>query len=500
MMKFGRMNCSLSSVRSSVVLLSLCFSALALTFSGCSKAERTAIGSNIDSPIAMVSHPTLPVSYVLNAVLGGEYDKGSVQAFEVSPRSAIKLLGTSEAPRLGTALAVAKNGAFLVAGFSGTVSELRVFQLDAQGIATPSSNASDRLVLPAGRIGSVKLVQLTGQQDWLVVISQADRSYEAKLFVYRYTPAVGFQKLLSAPDDFYTPSRESALGAYTMAWGSPIVFESLGLMVAFPYGTLGYLGVRPSALDWVTGKADTSSPLVDMRIVSALVVDLNRLRAGENSQAALGFVPLAFNAEGQAGNAQNADAPENRTLEFRTSYQSALAIDTTGSSCQPNAPAAALTANSAVVTLNNRGADLVALGGFNTVSNELRARLEQGQKQPVLGNLLKPQPLYITPALTGAAETDTLIPALQLVRAPNLCTLMWLRVERGRSILGEERSQFQVMTAAVGSEQAKLSSPLPGMASFAVNGSVVLGGSFGANQLQQFNFDGTSLQAGGFFK
>jgi len=142
----------------------------------------------------------------------------------------------------------------------------------------------------------------------------------------------------------------------------------------------------------------------------------------------------------------------------------------------------------------------VALGGFNTVASELRARLEQGQKQPVLGNLLQPRPLYVTPSLIGSAEADTFIPALKLVRSANLCTLMWLRVERGRSILGEERSQFQIMTAAVGGEQTKLSSPLLGMAAFAVNGSVVLGGSFGANQLQQFNFDGSNLQAGGLFK
>jgi hypothetical protein len=177
-----------------------------------------------------------------------------------------------------------------------------------------------------------------------------------------------------------------------------------------------------------------------------------------------------------------------------------MAIDASGSMCQPNAPATALAANTAVVTLNNRVADLVALGGFNTVASELRLRLDQGQKQPVLGNLLQPQPLYMTPAITGSSETDTLIPALQLVRSSNLCTLLWLRVERGRSILGEERSQFQMMTAAVGSEQAKFSSPLLGMAAFAVNGSVVLGGSFGTNQLQQFNFDGSNLQAGGLFK
>jgi len=499
-MKFGRMNRSLTSLRYPFVLLALSLSCVVSALSGCSSAQRSAIGANVDSPVAIASHPTLPVSYVLNAVLGGEFDTGSLQSFEVTAGRDIRLLGTNEAPRLGTALAVAQTGGFLVAGFSGSVAELRVFQIDAQGRATLSTQPSDRVILPAGRIGEVKLFQPAGQQDWLVVVSQADRSFEAKVFVYRYSSSTGFQKLLSAPEDFYSPSRDSPLGSYTMAWGSPIVFESLGLMVAFPYGTLGYLGVRPSVLDWVTGKTDSPNTSADFRIVSAMVVDLNRLSSGATVPSALGFVPLAFNAEGKAGNAQNVDAPENKTVEFRTSYQSALAIDSTGSVCQPNAPATALAANTAVVTLNNRVADLVALGGFNTVASELRARLEQGQKQPVLGNLLQPRPLYVTPSLIGSAEADTFIPALKLVRSANLCTLMWLRVERGRSILGEERSQFQIMTAAVGGEQTKLSSPLLGMAAFAVNGSVVLGGSFGANQLQQFNFDGSNLQAGGLFK
>ena len=470
-------------------------------FSGCGKAQRASIGNGVDSPIAMASHPTLPITYVLNAVLGGEYETGSLQSFSLSAGASPQLLSAQNSPRLGTAIAVAKTGEFLMAGFSGSTPEIQVYLLDKNGAATQSAQEFDRLTLPAGRIGTLQVVRLAGQQDWTVVASFADRSYEAQIFVYQYSPLTGFRKLLSTPGDFYSPSRDNILGAYTLAWGSPVVFESLGILAAFPYGTLGYLGLNPTALDWLSGKAATTNALSDLRTVSTLVVDLNRLISGAVVESSLGYAPIAFNENGKPGN-PNADASssENASYSFRTSYQSAYAIDSSSSYCVPNSPVASLAINTAVVATNGQSVDVIALGGFNAVAAQLRTRLEQGERQPVLGNVLIPQPVSMASQMPELTDIRTLIPQFQLIQSSGLCTLAWLRVEQRRSSLGAEKSRLQIVTAQSAAEQAQVESPLLGLASFSVNGSSILTGSFGTNQLQQFKFDGSKIQAGGLFQ
>lgn len=470
-------------------------------FSGCGKAQRASIGNRVDSPIAMATHPSLPVTYVLNAVLGGEYETGSLQSFSLSSDRPPQLLSAQKSPRLGTAMAVAKTGEFLLAGFSGSAPEILVYRLDKNGIATRSAEEFDRLTLPAGRIGTLQVVRLSGQQDWTVVASISDRSFEAQFFVYQYSPQSGFRKLLSTPGDFYRPSRDNSLGAYTLAWGSPVVFESLGVLAAFPYGSLGYLGLNPTALDWLSGKTAPSNALSDLRTVSILVVDLNRLIAGSSVESSLGYAPTAFNQEGRSGN-PNADASssENSTYSFRTSYQSAYAIDSSSSFCAPNSPVASLAINTAVVATNGQSVDVIAFGGFNTVAAQLRTRLEQGERQPVLGNVLSPQPVSMVSQMPELTDIRTLIPQFELIQSGGLCTLAWLRVEQRRSSLGAEKSRIQVVTAQSAAEQAQIESPVLGLASFSVNGSTLLTGSFGTNQLQQFKFDGSKIQAGGLFQ
>lgn len=474
----------------------LCWASLLL---GCAKVSRPAIGEAIDSPIALASHPTLPVSYVLNAVLGGEYDTGSLQSYGVNPGTTPQLLATEAAPRLGTAVAVAKSGSFLMAGFSGTVPEIQVYSINGQGVAQKSAQSSDRVTLPPGRIGTLHLAEISGQDGWIVVVSLADRSFEAQILVYRYSPQIGFQKLLSTPGDFYTPSRDNPLGAYSLAWGAPVVFESLGVLVAFPFGTLGYFGSNPSALDWLSGRVKVPNETSDLRTVSALIVDLKRLgRPGLSVESSIGFAPLAFNLEGKTGN-PNADsaATENSSFAFRTSYQSAIAIDALGSKCTPTSPLAALAPNTAVVATNTQAADVIALGGFDQVASQLRSRLDQNERQPVLGSVVVPQPVSLTTEIDDLRDIRTLVPQFQLIQSAGLCTLSWLRVEQRRSSLGAEKSRIQIATASGAAAQAQIEARLPGTSSFAVTGSSILSGSFGSNQLQQFDFDGAKIKEGG---
>lgn len=474
--------------------------ALVMSFfftSSCAEVKRSIIGTAVDSPIAMASHPTLATTYVLNAVLGAEYDLGSLHSYSLSASTGPQLLASEEAPRLGTALAVAKSGAFLIAGFSGTIPELHVYKIDAQGIARRSELSTDRVRLSSGRIGTIQLTKLVNQQDWFVIVSFADRTFDAQVMMLRYSETSGFQKLLASPADFYTPSRESLLGAYTLAYGSPIVFENLGLLVAFPYGTLGYYGANPSAFDWLTGQVVLPNASSDLRTVSALLVDLNRLGSSNvSANLALGFVPIAFNKDGKTGNPNlERSAEDNATFAFRTGYQSALSIDASGSKCQPTAPLSALAAHTAVVALNNQTADLIALGGFDHVARQLRERLDKGESQPILGSVLSPQPISVT-AESSEQDFKMLVPQIQLIQSGSLCTLAWLKVEQRRSSLGLERSWLQIATAEANMKQLEIESRITGLASFAVSGSKILTGSFGTNQVQQLDFDGSSIKEG----
>jgi hypothetical protein len=153
-----------------------------------------------------------------------------------------------------------------------------------------------------------------------------------------------------------------------------------------------------------------------------------------------------------------------------------------------------------VVATNGQSVDVIALGGFNAVAAQLRTRLEQGERQPVLGNVLVPQPISIASQLPELTDIRTLIPQFHLIQSSGLCTIAWLRVEQRRSSLGAEKSRLQIATAQSAAQQAQIESPLLGLASFSVNGSSILTGSFGTNQLQQFEFDGSKIQAGGLFQ
>jgi|GEM_PF-669886 len=489
-----------SNWRGSVILTriaSLIFLACVAIQGACSRSERPAIGDSFDSPIALASHPSLAVSYALSASLGGEYETGSLQALSVPSSGALQRLATVETPRLGTALAVAKSGQFLMAAFSGSAATLRVFALDAAGMPTDSLAATDQLTLPTGgRIGSLSLVQMPDQTDWTVLISQADRTYDSRVFIYRYSTSAGFTLLLQSSADFYSPQRDNPLGAYSLAWGAPVVFPSLGIVVAFPQGSLGYLGQNPSALDWLSGKVSVPNAQSDLRTVSALVVDLNRLMSGTNKANSIGFAPISFNAAGQLGDATaDSSATANQSFTFRQFYQSAVAIDSQGSPCIPNSPVAALAAHTAVVATNTDSADVIALGGFDVAANQLRTRLAQGDVQPLLGNVLVPAPVSLASSQPDLVGIRTLIPQFNFINTGTLCTLTWLRVEQQRSSLGFEQSRVQVVTDAAAVNQAQLASPLRGMAGFTVIGSSILASSFNTNQIQRIQFNGTALQA-----
>jgi hypothetical protein len=475
--------------------------ALVVLCVGCQRVETPEIGTRIDSPIALASHPSLAVSYVLNASLGGEFETGSLQAFSQGDGDRLSLLATVKSPRLGTSLAVAPSGGFLMAGFSGSDARLQVYALDAQG--TPVlAEKNNQLELPAGRVSQVQIVQLPGRSDWVVVVTMADRSFDAQVLVYQYDPLVGFKRRLSSPEELYTPSRDNPLGNYTLAWGSPVVFESLGLLVAFPYGSLGYLGINPSALDWLSGKASSNEAQYDLRTVSALVVDLSRLMADASVDASVGYVPLAFNSEGKKGDPTLAsNTKDNESYQFRVSYQSALSLDAQGATCQPNAPVSSLSAHTAVVVTNTSAADVIALNGFNLVANQLRAQLDQGKRQPILGDLLQPAPVSLTKQIPDLLEKgepiSTLVPQMGLIKSGGLCTLAIMRVEQRRSSLGEEKSRFQVVTSENSSQQFMITPDRRGFAAMTINGDSLFAGSFGSNQILQFKFDGSTLRSGG---
>ncbi|MEY4063861.1 MAG: hypothetical protein RIR26_69 [Pseudomonadota bacterium] len=503
MMKDPRLHFSLGFISSLIRNGVPAMLALVVFCLGCQRVELPQIGNRIDSPIALASHPRVPVSYVLNASLGGEFETGSLQAFTQGSDGRLNVLSSVKVPRLGTAVAVAPSGGFLIAGFSGSGARLHVYSLDAQGVPA-LADKNNQQDLPSGRVSHVQIVQLPGRSDWVVVVTMADRSFDAQVLVYQFDPVAGFTRRMSAPRDFYVPDRDNLLGNYTMAWGSPVVFESLGLLVAFPYGSLGYLGINPTALDWLSGKASSGDTQYDLRTVSALVVDLNRLLTGSAVESSVGYVPLAFNAEGKKGDAtQASNTKDNESYGFRVSYQSALALDAQGSFCEPNAPLSALGVHTAVVVTNTAAADVIALSGFNLVANQLRAQLDQNKKQPVLGDLVQSAPVSLTqkiPDLVDSAKGEsipTLVPQMGLIKSGGLCTLALLRVEQRRSSLGEEKSRIQVVTAENPAQQLQIESERRGLAAMTINGDSLFAGSFGSNQILQFKFDGSSLRSGG---
>lgn len=506
MMTATRVVCRLQAQRSKRATLSLLLSSLTglLTLSACGISERPQIGRRMDSPVALASHPSRPVYYVLNASLSGEFESGSLQAYAVPTdvNSSSAPLATLPTPRLGTSLAVVKGAELLIAGFAGSAGELRVFKLDAQGLPSLAERPADRVVLPAGRIGSVQVNPVDGQSGvWSVVVSIADRSLDARVVVLKYSQADGFSKLAELPTDFYTPSRENPLGNYAMAWGVPTVFPSLGIVAAFPQGSVGYLGKNPSALSWLSGQAGTPDPNVyDLRTVSAAVIDLNALMQGQPLQRALGFVPLAFNSSAQKGNPTAAsDATGNSDYQFRAGYQSSFALDTQSSTCSLTGPFSTLAANTAVVAINSDSADIVAFSGWNDVANQLRTRLTAGDVQPVLGDVLTPSAVSLTAGIASLSGIRTFVPSFQLVNSGNSCLLSWIRVEQLRSSLGAEQSRLQIANEANASAQVSRDLSLPGMAAFTVNGQTIMSGSFSNNKVQVLRWNGTTLENVGVF-
>jgi hypothetical protein len=463
----------------------------------CSVVSQQQLSDRLDSPVTLASHPSKPIGYVLNAVLGAGYENGSLQSYSATASQSPKLLRSESAPRLGSALAVEAGGAFLLAGFSGSNSQIRLYKLDDQGVASASSLSSDILDLGERRIKSIQVSKIFGETDWSVVVSSnlktGSSSVSAKLDVFRYSAAKGFTKLLTAPDDFYTPSRENVLGAYSLSWSAPVVFESLGLAVAFPQASSGYQGSFPTAYDWLRGES-AESEKADLRIVSALAVDLKKLFAGLSVEKSIGYVPLAFTKEGRAGQpALAADAPENEDLRFRVNYTAALALDSAQPLCQLNAPLEALKVNSAVVAYGSKSS-VVNYDGFDQLALQLRAKLDANEVQPVLGQVLNAQPV----SMPAVGEADGIISQFSYVNAGGLCTVGWLRTEQGVNSLGAEGSVLQIVSSAEPTNHAKIKPSLKGTAAWSViNGSSLLTGSFGANQLQQFDFDGSSLTEGG---
>ncbi len=463
----------------------------------CDVVSDQQLADQLDSPVTLASHPSKPIGYVLNAVLGAGFENGSLQSYSVVSSQPPQLLKSESTPRLGSALAVERSGEFLLAGFSGSNSHVRVYKIGEDGVAATSEKATDTVYLGERRIKSIKISKIAGEVDWSVAVSSNLRSGTAsvstKLDIYRYSLTEGFSRLLTAPDDFYTPSRENALGAYSLSWSAPVFLESLGLAVAFPQSSSGYQGNLPTAYDWLRGDS-VASENVDLRIVSALIVDLKKLLAGTAVNKAIGFVPLSFTKEGRSGQSDlAADAPENLELRFRVNYSAALALDAGGSPCQLTTPQTALKANSAVVSYGSKSS-VVSYQGFDGVAVELRSRLDAGNTQPILGQLLEAQPVV----MVGGSEADGIISQFSFVKAGSLCTLGWLRTEQGRNSLGAENSLIQVVSSEEPSSYATIQPSLKGTVGLSViSGSSLLTGSFGANQLQQFEFDGVSLTEGG---
>jgi len=100
--------------------------------------------------------------------------------------------------------------------------------------------------------------------------------------------------------------------------------------------------------------------------------------------------------------------------------------------------------------------------------------------------------------MVGGSEAVGIISQFSFVKAGSLCTLGWLRTEQGRNSLGAENSLIQVVSSEEPSSYATIQPSLKGTVGLSViSGSSLLTGSFGANQLQQFEFDGVSLTEGG---
>lgn len=458
-------------------------------------AEQT-LADRLDSPVVLSSHPVKPIAYVLNSVLGAGYESGSLQSYSVTSSQKPELLKSESTPRLGTALAVAQTGEFLLAGFSGSNAFLQVYSIDSAGIASATNRSSDLIALGERRIKSIQVSKIAGESDWSIAVASNLRSGASSVFskldIYRYSVDRGFSRLLTAPDDFYQPSKESALGAYSLSWSAPVIFENLGLAAAFPQPSSGYQGELPTAYDWLRG--ENSGDEADLRVVSALVIDLKKLFAGSSVKSSIGFVPLAFTKDGRSGQPQQAaDAPENEGLQFKVNYSAALALDAGAAPCQLSTPSPALKANAAVVSHGSK-ASVLSMDGFDQVGLQLRSKLDANIEQPILGQLLNVQPV----ALSVAGEADSLITHFSYVRSGSLCTVGWLRTEQGVNSLGAERSFIQIANTAGSAEHAKIQPSLRGTAGWAVvSGSSLLTGSFGANQLQQFEFDGVSLIEGG---
>lgn len=463
----------------------------------CGVVKEKQLDGGIDSPITLAGHPSKSVGYVLNAVLGAGYENGSLQSFAIAPGQPLSLLKSEAVPRLGTAMDVAQTGEFLIAGFSGSNSSVQLFSLDDDGLATSSARNTDIVYLGDRRIKSIKISKVTGEADWSVLISSNLKSglssTATKLDVFRYSPAQGFSKLFTAPDDFYTPSRESAFGAYTLAWNSPVIFESLGLAVAFPIATSGYQGTFPTAHQWLRGEKSSASE-ADLRIVSALAVDLKRLFSGVSADSSIGFIPLAFTQAGLSGDPQAAsDAPKNTDLRFRVNYSSALALDASNGRCQLNSPLQALKQDSAIVSYGSKSS-VLTFAGFAEAASQLRTKLDANEKQPVLGPVLESQPV----SLAVEGEPDGVISQFQYVSTGDLCSVGWMRVEQGVNSFGAEKSAIQIVTSSEPSGNSKLQPVLKGTSAWSiVNGSSIFTGSFGANQVQQYEFDGSSITEGG---
>lgn len=475
----------------------------------CGKSERPELGNRLDTPAALASHPSLSVFYVLNASMSGEFETGSLQSYSVptSASSPSSPRATLQMPRLGTAIGIAKGGEFLIAGFSGTQGELKIFNLDAAGNPSSSSKTQDSVSVPSGRIGSILVNAVDGQTDtWTVVVSVGDPLSDENIaggdvLLFKYSRTGGFVKLASLPTDFYTPSRDNPLGAYLLSWGTPVVFPSLGLAVAFPQGTVNYKSEKnPTALDWLKGRVTLPNTAFDLRSVSAAVLDLNALVAGKEVSQALGFVPVAFNLKGQKGDAAaDPTAEANLTYFFRQKYQSAVAIDPQTSPCQLSGPLAGLAQPAAVVVKKGVESNIVSLSGWDQVAVQLRARLAGGESQPILGDLLSPTAVSLNSEFANLRDRRTAVPAIQVVNTGSLCTLSWLRVEDGRSSLGREQSLIQAATDGNISAQLTRDLDLTGMSAFTVNGNYLLTSSFSNNKIQVLRFNGATLDNVGVF-
>lgn len=475
----------------------------------CGKSERPDIGERLDTPSALASHPTLSVYYVLNASMSGEFETGSLQSYSVpnSASSSSNPRVTLQTPRLGTAIGVARGGEFLIAGFSGTQGQLKVFNLDAGGNPSSSDKPQDAANVTSGRIGSILVNAVEGQTDtWTVVVSVGDPLSSENIaggdvLLFKYSRAGGLVKLASLPTDFYSPSRENPLGAYLLSWGTPVVFPSLGIAVAFPQGTVNYRSDRnPTALDWLKGNVTLPNVAFDLRTVSAAVVDLNALVAGKGLLQTLGFVPVAFNLNGQKGDAAaDLTAEANLTYSFQQKYQSAVAIDPQTSPCQLSGPLSGIAQPAAVVVKKGIDSNIVSLSGWDQVATQLRARLAGNEIQPILGDLLSPTAVSLNSSFANLKDRRTVVPSIHVVNTGSLCTLSWLRVEEGRSSLGREQSLIQAATDGNIASQLTRDLDLTGTSAFTVNGNYVLTSSFSNNKIQVLRFNGAALDNVGVF-